>query len=186
MKVVGWLQKQIVNIVMVMSAVFIIGGKIVRYYLAMKNNCLFIDAQTPSNTSHPSNNTAAKKEVLTPTLKVEPKTPVIQHLTLAQEEPKPGSPYFSASSTPRKIPLKRTIAFKDPRNECDASSKKLDRVFPTPRVSQVNLNKTPKNKSPESKVSQQQHCTGDARYQISSCQFFIIFYFLSDKILTVH
>ena len=76
-----------------------------------------------------------EKQVITPTLKIEPRSPRIQQLTISPTggEPKPVTPY--QKKTPPS--LKRSVTFKDPRQEIEV--KQSNRVFPSPRQSQVQI-----------------------------------------------
>ena len=88
------------------------------------------------------------KETITPTLKVQPRSPVIQHFSPALPASPPGSnPSIgsppsspaSAGSNPRKpFNIKRAVCFKDPRNECDSQRKLLSSSSRTGNTNLIN------------------------------------------------
>jgi len=84
-----------------------------------------------------------EKEVITPTLKIEPRSPRVQQLTISSHENrtnKPSTP-FQKRTPPN---LKRMVTFKDARHEIE--TKPSTRVFPSPRQSQMQiLNELKKN-----------------------------------------
>lgn len=84
-----------------------------------------------------------EKEVITPTLKIEPRSPRVQQLTISPVE---NNMNKSSMPFPRRSPpnlLKRVVTFKDSR---DVEIKSSTRVFPSPRQSQVQiLNQLKKN-----------------------------------------
>ena len=95
------------------------------------------------NGSPSSSPRSKEKEVITPTLKIEARSPRVQQLTISSVENKaviPSTP-FQKRSPPN---LKRAVTFKDPRHEIEVKSS--SRVFPSPRPSQMQvLNQLKKN-----------------------------------------
>lgn len=94
------------------------------------------------DSNEPSTPRIREKEVITPTLKIEPRSPRVQQLTISSDNSpnKPSTP-FQKRSPPN---LKRVVTFKDPRHEIEM--KPSTRVFPSPRQSQMQiLNQLKKN-----------------------------------------
>ena len=76
-------------------------------------------------------------------MKVEPRSPRIQQLTISEEHSKPTTPNTKRSPFNN---LKRTVAFKEQPVRNEIESKQSTRVFPTPRPSQLQiLNQLKKN-----------------------------------------
>jgi len=73
--------------------------------------------------------------MIVPLLKVEPRSPKIQQITLAESHSKPATPNTPQKRSPPN--LKRAVTFKDPRNEIEPMQS--SRVFPSPRQSQIQI-----------------------------------------------
>ncbi|XP_066927000.1 coiled-coil domain-containing protein 81-like isoform X2 [Clytia hemisphaerica] len=97
------------------------------------------------------------KEIITPTMKVEPRSPRIQQLTISEEHSKPNTP-----NTNKRSPfnnLKRTVAFKEQPVRNEIESKQSTRVFPTPRPSQLQiLNQLKKNAAKSKDLPEETRC----------------------------
>lgn len=109
------------------------------------------------NTDSPISSPKKTKEIITPTMKVEPRSPRIQQLTISEEHSKPNTP-----NTNKRSPfnnLKRTVAFKEQPIRNEIESKQSTRVFPTPRPSQLQiLNQLKKNAAKSKDLPEETRC----------------------------